>query len=128
MIRKSLAGLLVAAAISSLPASAEDHLVSPEAASARLAEAATLRERQLALLDRTLSSPAAAQAVAALGTDIGRVRAALPALSDAELKDLATRAAALDMDPVAGMDADIRTLLIIFLIVAIVILVLKAVD
>ena len=84
--------------------------------------------RQVALVDRVLSSSAAASAASALGTDIGRVRAALPALSDAELQDLARRATALDADPVAGLDDDIRTLLIIFLIVAIVIMVLKAVD
>jgi hypothetical protein len=38
------------------------------------------------------------------------------------------RAQALNADPVAGLDQDIRTLLVIFLIVAIVILVLQAVD
>ena len=37
-------------------------------------------------------------------------------------------AEALQSDPVAGLDDDIKTLLIIFLIVAIVILVLQAVD
>src|SRR5574341_287910 len=127
-MRKSLASLLVVAAFASIPAFPQDHLVSTEAASARLAEAAALRQRQIGLLDRALSSSQAVSAASRLGADIGQVRAALPALSDAELQDLAQRAAALDADPVAGLDDDVRTLLIIFLIVAIVLLVLKAVD
>jgi hypothetical protein len=127
-MRKSLASLLIVATFASIPAFSQDHLVSGEAVSARLAEAAAVRQGRIALLDRVLSSSEATSAASALGTDIGRVRAAVPALSDAELQDLAERAAALDADPVAGLDADIRTLLIIFLIVAIVILVLQAVD
>ena len=127
-MRKSLASLLIVATFAAIPAFSQDHLVSPEAASARLAEAAAVRQGRIALVDRVLSSSEAASAASAMGTDIGRVRAALPALSDAELQDLARRATALDADPVAGLDDDIRTLLIIFLIVAIVIMVLKAVD
>ena len=127
-MRKSLASLLIVATFASIPAFSQDHLVSSEAASARLAEAAALRQRQISVVDRVLSSSRAASAASALGTDIGSVRAAVPALSDTELQDLARRAAALDADPVAGLDDDIRTLLVIFLIVAIVLLVLKAVD
>jgi hypothetical protein len=52
----------------------------------------------------------------------------LAALSDTELRDLAARAQALEQDPVAGLSSDVNQLLIIFLIVAIVILVLQAVD
>jgi hypothetical protein len=127
-MRKSLASLLVVAGFASIPAYPQDHLVSTDAASARLAEAAARRDRQIGVLDRALSSSQAASMASTLGTDIGRVRAALPALSDAELQDLSARAAALDTDPVAGLDDDIRTLLIIFLVAAIVILVLQAVD
>jgi hypothetical protein len=107
---------------------AEDHLVSPEAARERLLDAAAGRDRSLATLDAALSTPEAAQAAASLGADTRQLRAALPTLSDAEVADLAARAEALQADPVAGLDEDIRTLLIIFLIVAIVILVLQAVD
>jgi hypothetical protein len=127
-MRKSLASLLIVATFAAIPAFSQDHLVSSEAASVRLAEAAAVRQGRIDLLDRVLSSSKAASAASALGTDIGRLRAALPALSDAELQDLAQRAGALDADPVAGLDDDIRTLLIIFLIAAIVILVLQAVD
>ena len=62
-----------------------------------------------------------------VGVDIAAVRATVPSLSDAELADLSARAAALEADPVAGLDHDIKLLLEIFLIVAIVILVLRAI-
>jgi hypothetical protein len=109
-------------------AMADDHVVSSAAAQQRLQEASAARERDLATLDQALASPEAARAAASVGADTQALRAALPTLSDAEIADLAQRAAALDTDPVAGLDQDIRTLLIIFLIVAIVILVLQAVD
>lgn len=128
-MRKTLTVLSIA--LSTLVAGqalAEDHLVSREAARERLLGATTDRARSLATLDATLSTPAAARAAASLGADTTELRAALPTLSDAEIADLASRAEALSTDPVAGLDSDIRTLLIIFLIIAIVILVLKAVD
>jgi hypothetical protein len=108
--------------------SADDHVVSRDTAQQRLQEATAAREQGLATLDRALASPEAARAAATVGADPAALRAALPTLSDAEIADLAVRAQALSADPVAGLDQDIRTLLIIFLIVAIVILVLQAVD
>jgi hypothetical protein len=107
---------------------AGDHLVSREAARDQVQQAASQRERSLATLDAVLSTPTAARAAASVGADTERLRAALPTLTDQEIADLAARADALQADPVAGLDDDIRTLLIIFLIVAIVILVLQAVD
>lgn len=128
-MRKTLTVLSIAlASLVAGQAMAADHVVSPEAAQQRMQDAAAAREQGLATLDRALSSPEAARAAASVGADTGALRAALPTLSDAEIADLAQRAAALDTDPVAGLDQDIRTLLIIFLIVAIVILVLQAVD
>jgi hypothetical protein len=128
-MRKTLTVLSIAlASLVAGQATAGDHVVSTETAQQRLLEAAADRERSLATLDRALSSPEAARAAATVGADTNALRAALPTLSDAEIADLALRAAALDTDPVAGLDQDIRTLLIIFLIVAIVILVLQAVD
>jgi hypothetical protein len=128
-MRKTLTVLSIAlASLAAGHALAEDHLVSPEAARERLLDAAAGRDRSLATLDAALSTPQAAQAAARLGADTRELRAALPTLSDAEVADLAARAEALQADPVAGLDEDIRTLLIIFLIVAIVILVLQAVD
>jgi hypothetical protein len=128
-MRKTLTVLSIAlASFMAGQAMAADHVVSPEAAQQQLQDASAARERSLATLDHALSSPEAARAAASVGADTAALRSALPTLSDAEIADLAQRAAALDTDPVAGLDQDIRTLLIIFLIVAIVILVLQAVD
>ena len=128
-MRKTLTVLSLAlASLVAGQAVADDHVVSPAAAAQRLQEASAAREQGLATLDRALARPDAARAAAAVGADTNALRAALPTLSDAEIADLAQRAAALETDPVAGLDSDIRTLLIIFLIVAIVILVLQAVD
>jgi hypothetical protein len=109
-------------------AMAGDHLVSPQAAREQVLDAAAQREASLATLDAALASPEAVKAAASVGADVSQLRAALPTLSDSEIADLAARANALQSDPVAGLDSDIRTLLVIFLIVAIVILVLQAVD
>lgn len=128
-MRKTLTVLSMAViALVAGQALAQDHLVSREAARERVLDAAPERARSLATLDAVLQTPEARQAAASLGADTAQLRAALPTLSDAEITDLASRAEALQADPVAGLDDDIRTLLIIFLIVAIVILVLQAVD
>jgi hypothetical protein len=128
-MRKTLTVLSIAvASLLAGQALAGDHLVSSEAAREQVLDAAAQRTRSLATLDAALSTPEAVEAAAGLGADARQLRAALPTLSDAEIADLASRAEALTADPVAGLDQDIRTLLIIFLIVAIVILVLQAVD
>jgi hypothetical protein len=126
-MKKSLA-LGAAAALLSGPAFAQDHLLGRETAHSRLAAAAAERRHELAAVDRVLASPEAARAASSVGVDIAAVRASVPALSEAELADLSVRVAALDSDPVAGLDRDIKLLLEIFLIVAIVILVLRAID
>jgi hypothetical protein len=126
-MRKSLA-LAAAALFASGSALAQDHLVSRETAQSRLVTAAAERRQALQTVDRALARPEAARAAASVGADIAAVRAVVPSLSDAELAELSVRAAALDADPVAGLDSDIKLLLMIFLIVAIVILVLQAVD
>ena len=128
-MRKTLTVLSLAlASLFGGQATADDHVVSSAAAQQRLQEASAARDRGLATLDQALASPEVTRAAATVGADTSALRAALPTLSDAEIADLAQRAAALDTDPVAGLDSDIRTLLIIFLIVAIVILVFQAVD
>jgi hypothetical protein len=129
-MRKSVAVLAVLTALlAGDRAFAEDHLVTSQAAQVRLAEAEAARQSDLAVLAAALSTPEAAAAAKAVGADLGDVRRAAPTLSDSELRDLAVRAAALEGDPVAGVtDHDLRWLLYVFLLVAIVILVLKAVD
>jgi hypothetical protein len=126
---RTFAALSVAAVLAATaPTFADDHLVSPRTAQERLQGAEAGRQRDREVVDRALSSPQAQAAATAVGADLDRVRAAVGMLSDAELADVAARAAALQSDPVAALDSDIRTLLMIFLIVAIVILVLQAVD
>lgn len=108
---------------------AGEHLVSGDAARGRLTEAASARAADLSTIDAALSRPEAARAAASLGVDVQRVQRAAATLSDAELRDLATRAASLSQeDPRAGLTHDVDELLVIFLIVAIVVLVIKAVD
>jgi hypothetical protein len=106
----------------------DDHLVSRDETSARLAAAADVRRADLAAVEDLLSSREAVTAAASLHADLRQVRSAAATLSDAELRDLATRAEALRSDPPAGLSRDVEQLLVVFLIVAIVILVIKAVD
>jgi hypothetical protein len=106
-----------------------DHLVAPATLGERLDGAAGQRKRDIVAVERALSTPRAASAAAAVGMRVERVRAAVPALSDAELRDLAARAEALGGDPVAGYrEAWVDDFLVIFLVVAIVALVISAVD
>jgi hypothetical protein len=110
------------------PARAEDHIVAAGTAGERLAAAAASREHDLAAVQDVLATPAAAAAAARWGVDLRRVQDAVPTLGDEELADLAQRTSKLHADPAAGLDPDIHDLLIIFLVVAIVIVVIKAVD
>jgi hypothetical protein len=84
------------------PATPGTHLVTPDVAQARLLEPSAERTRNLARVDALLVSPAGSAALARVGVSGDRVRGALPTLSDAELQDLAARAAALQADPTAA--------------------------
>jgi hypothetical protein len=128
-MRRTLALAAVAATLLSCPAvEGADHIAAPDAVQARLEEAAAQRTADLAAVEAVLATPLAEETAARMGTDIGRVRAAVPSLSDAELADLSARAAALQSDPVAGMDRQMRLLLMIALILVIIVLVLAIVD
>jgi hypothetical protein len=129
-MRLSLASAAALAAIlaTAAGAAAADHLVTGETVQQRLEEASAARTDDLAAVRGVLARPEAASAARILGADIEVLRAGAATLTDAELQDLAQRAQALQADPVAGLSSDVNTLLIIFLIVAIVILVLQAVD
>jgi hypothetical protein len=129
-MRKSVAAAaIVLALVAADRAQAGEHLVTTETARARIVEAEAARQGDLAVVGRALSSPEAESAARAVGADLDAVRQSASLLSDAELRDLAGRAAALQADPAAGVsDNDLRWALYIFLIVAIVILVIKAVD
>jgi hypothetical protein len=128
MMNRLVAGLLAVVLSSAVPASASDHLVTGDEVQSALQAASQARLRDVARLERVLSAPEAAGAAAAAGTSVAELRGALSTLGEQELRDLAARAAALSSDPVAGLDPDVKQLLVIFLIVAIVILVFQAVD
>jgi hypothetical protein len=96
--------LLTLAVLSALavPAAADEHLVTPQAAQAQLLARESARARDLAAVDAFVASADGQRALGTLGVQARTVRAALPALSDAELAELAGRTAALQTDPVAG--------------------------
>jgi hypothetical protein len=91
-----------AAALSAGAASAGDHIVAVDAAHERLAAARAARAADEAVVFSVLARPEAAAAASAAGVPIDEVRARVGTLSDAELADLAARAAAMTDDPVAG--------------------------
>ena len=104
-----------------------EHLLDRATLDQVLSDRAEQRRTDLAKLDGVLSTSRAERAVESMSADPLRVRTGLSSLSDGELRDLAQRAAALEVDPGGGLSADVNTLLVIFLIVAIVVLVLSAV-
>jgi hypothetical protein len=128
-MKTSLAALTAAVVLSAPFLAAEErmttpsHLVSLEAAQVRLVETASQRARNLATMDAFVSSPDGAAAFSAAGLSGERVRASLATLSDAELQDLASRAAALETDPTAGAFTN-RQLLIGAVVLAVVILII----
>jgi hypothetical protein len=121
-------GLVTAIAALGLAATtrAGEHVVTPDASAAALQQAAARQGSDRAELEALLSSPAAERA-AARGLDVDAARQAVAHLSAEELADLAARARELSADPAAGLGRDVEDMLVIFLIVALVILVLKAV-
>jgi hypothetical protein len=126
-MRKCLALLTLVASMPGLVV-AGDHVVTRERVDARLDAAAASRAADLTTLRQLLATPEAGRAARLAGSDTGSLQAALSTLSDGEARELAERAAALRSDPVAGLSSDVNTLLIVFLVVAIVILVIQAVD
>jgi|SRR5579862_3253557 len=105
---------------------ADDHVVTPEKYQGQVATQGARRAADLATVRNVLGSEAVARVATKSGIDLARVKGGLPALSDGELHDVAVRAAALKVDPASGMESDVEDLLIIFLLVAMVILVVRA--
>jgi hypothetical protein len=108
-MRRILVALAAAAVLFAVQVGAEErlatpgsHLVTADLAQARLQDASAERQRNLATVDAFLVSPQGTAAMKATGLSEARVRGSLPTLTDAELQDVAARAAALEADPVAG--------------------------
>ena len=102
---------------------ADDHVVSRGAADRRLNDAVAERARNIASVDALLATPGADKAAALAGIDLGHARQALPGLNDADLSDLAQRAAALKADPVSGYH-DATDALIFVMVFAVAVLVI----
>src|SRR5687768_12852301 len=100
--RSRLLAAVLAATLVAVPAAPQAHMVTPEDVQARFAQAAGERAANVRTLEALLSSQAATEAAAHLHADLGRIRAGVPSLTDAELRDLAARAESLRADPVAG--------------------------
>ena len=111
-----------------MPAGAAEHVLDPQAVAQRLHDADAERQDDLATVESLLDTSQAVDTMRSLGANPSEVRAGVATLSASELQDLAARARTLSVDPQAGLSADVNTLLIVFLIVAIVVLVLAAVD
>lgn len=127
-MRKPMAILTLISMLFAVPiARADDHLVANPTVDLRLSGAASERVRDLASVDRVLASPRAARTAARAGVDLKRVRTSLPTLSDADLRDLSQRAAALRSDPVAGHYHDAEDALVFIIVLSAAALVLIAV-
>src|SRR5437899_999836 len=96
-IRLAFGALMAAATfLSAGRGFAQEHLITPEMVQQRLVDATTQRKSDLATVKIVFSSPEAVRAAGVLGVDLRSVQSRLGTLNDAELHELATRAAALD--------------------------------
>lgn len=99
---KPLAVLVAAATLAAMPARADEHLLAPGLAEKRMAEAADARGRDLATVTAFVEAAEVTATLEAAGLDPARVRSSVTALGDQELREIASRVAALESDPVAG--------------------------
>lgn len=106
---------------------AQTHVVSPADLHKELLSATQVRQRNLVKATLLFESDAARKALKSAGMDSERVRTAVSTLTDAELSRLASRADKLQSDFAAGQLSN-RDLLLIVIGLAIVILIIVAVD
>ena len=95
------------------PGFAQDHIVSAEDVRSHLARATADRVHDLRTVDAFLSTPAAIDAAALLGTDLRQARATAATLSNHELRDIAARAESLTTDPTAGASTPLIVLAVL---------------
>jgi hypothetical protein len=121
-----VAALLIA--LGALPGSlvAQSHVVSQSEVHEQVLAASQTRQHNQDTVTQFLSSPEAAKAVSAAGMDPARVRAAVPALSDEELAQIASRTEKAQADFAAGTIGT-RDLLLILVAIAVLILIIVAV-
>jgi Flp pilus assembly protein TadB len=83
---------MVSQAVAPLAQAAAPHLVDAQQMASRLAEEQAARESRVRLVQDVLDSGRARQQAGLMGFNLGKMRAAVPHLTDGELKDLGARA------------------------------------
>lgn len=113
MIARTTFGRSLAVALSvavsqlagSLAQAATPHVVDAQQMASRLAARAAEREAQVKLVENALDTAVAQKQAGAMGLNVGKLRAAVPHLSDTELQDLSQRAGRVN-DVAAGHGTD----------------------
>jgi hypothetical protein len=117
-----LISLLVCPADGFAQAPADDHIVTSQALQLQVELSSAERQKDVATVTDFLSTPIAERAMHDSHFDATQVRAAIPTLSDRELKDLATRATdAQQKFAAGGLTNAMLTLIIIAVVVIIVV-------
>ena len=118
--------IMAVAAVMSANAWAQTHVVSPAELRQQVLDATRARAANIETVKEFVSSPDAQQALRIAHMDPKQVQAAVSTLSDAEVAQLAARAAKAKLDFAAG-DLSDRDLLFIILGIAALILIIVAV-
>jgi hypothetical protein len=103
--------------LTGLPARADDHLVSRSTVQTRLSQVAAQRQVDLTVVRSVLVSPEAITAASRVGLDAHALFERVATLSDEELRDVAERAALLNVDPVAGGARKTVIIVVVILVV-----------
>ena len=105
---------------------AQVHVVSPSEFEKQALEQTRARQKNLEIVNRFFSSPAAQKAMSAVHTDPNQVKIGLSRLSDQELARLSERAQKAQADFAAGAISDRDLLVIIIAALVLVVIVLAA--
>jgi len=117
-----LAFLLVNPAAGVAQASAQDHLVSPQALQQQVQRASETRQQNIRTVTDFLSTPIAEHAIRDAHYDPLQVRTAIPTLSDQELANLAARSADAQQKFAAGyIGQGLLTLIIVCIVIIIIV-------
>ena len=124
-MKRLTAGLTAVTLLCSAPpAPGTDHVVSQQLIDIRLREASHQRAGDIATLRSFLSGPTARRAAATLHLDPDAGAGKLSALTDRELRDLADRAARLEIDPHSGMSGGVKAVLVTLAVVGAIFIIL----
>ena len=105
-------------------ATAQDHLVSPEALQKQMADSASVRHKNIESVTNFLSSPVADQAMRDAHYNPEQVKNAVPSLSDQELASLAARSTDAQQKFAAGALTRPELALIVIALVVLVVVII----